>query len=102
MAREFAKSFYNSKEWINSRNGYIQSKNYICERCGGIATICHHKEHLTPNNIDDLEVTLKWDCLQAVCLDCHNRIHGNGDTTREGLMFDNNGNLIQAPSISKK
>lgn len=102
MAREFAESFYNSKEWIKCRNGYMQSKNYICERCGNVAEICHHKIELTPDNIDSPDITLNSDLLMALCLDCHNRVHGNGDTTREGLTFDSNGNLIQTPGIVEK
>lgn len=98
MAKEWARSFYNSDRWIKCRDSYMQSKKYICERCGEIAVICHHKIHLTPNNIDDPDITLNWDNLKAVCLDCHNRIHGNGENvTRKGLMFDDNGNLIKTP-----
>lgn len=102
MAREFAKSFYNSKEWVKCRDGYMQSKNYICERCGSVAEICHHKKHITTSNIGDPNITLSWDNLQALCLDCHNRVHGNGDTIQEGLTFDSNGNIIPTPGIIKK
>lgn len=34
MARDFAKSFYNSKEWIKCREAFKQSKFGVCERCG--------------------------------------------------------------------
>lgn len=97
MAKEWAESFYNSKAWIKCRNSFMESKYYVCEICNGIATICHHKEHLTPENINDPNVTLNWDNLQAVCHECHNKIHGNTNITREGLIFNDKGELIQAP-----
>lgn len=95
MARAFAEGFYHSKRWIKCRNGFMQSKNYICERCGNIATICHHIEHLSESNIDDPSVALSWDNLQSLCLDCHNRIHGKSEITQQGLKFDQGGNLIK-------
>lgn len=93
MAQDWAVSFYNSKAWIDCRNGYMQSKYYVCEVCKGTAVICHHKEWLTPMTIDNPNITLNWELLQAVCLDCHNRIHGNNNITVEGLIFDDEGNL---------
>lgn len=93
MAKEWAISFYKSKAWIDCRTGYMQSQHYICEVCKGTATICHHKEWLTPSNITDPNITLNWELLQAVCIDCHNKIHMSSDTTVDGLIFDKQGNL---------
>ena len=98
MAKDFAQDFYTSQKWIRCRDGYMQSKGYVCELCGDVAVICHHKEHLTPENINDPEVTLNWANLQAVCLECHNKIHFSTSPTREGLMFDKDGNLVQHTS----
>jgi len=102
MARAFAKSFYNSSAWIKCRASYIDSVNGLCEKClanGTIAPgeILHHKIELTPENINDPDITLGWDNLQYVCQDCHNKIHfGDPEILREGLCFDDNGDLIQA------
>lgn len=93
MAKDWAIDFYKSKAWIDCRNGYMQSKHYVCEICNKTATICHHKEWLTPENIHDPYITLSWDNLQAVCIDCHNRIHMSSSTTVEGLIFDEEGNI---------
>ncbi len=93
MAKDWAIGFYNSIAWIKCRTGYMQSQHYVCEVCKGTATICHHKEWLTPQNINDPMVSLNWDLLMAVCIDCHNRIHGNNDITIDGLIFDDEGNL---------
>lgn len=75
----------------------MQSRNYICERCGRLATIAHHKIHLNPSNINDPNITLNWDNLMAVCLDCHNSLHGNGGACVEGVSFDENGDPVYIP-----
>lgn len=94
MAREFALAFYKSKAWQQCRDAYFVSKYGLCERCGRPGLIVHHKIKLTPCNINNPEITLNWDNLQLLCLDCHNREHG-GASTAESLAFDENGNLIQ-------
>lgn len=93
IEREVSKPFYNSSAWIKCRDGYMQSKHYICERCGDVATICHHKEYITPDNIHDPYITLNWENLEAVCQTCHNQEHFGSKTIREGLTFDSNGNI---------
>lgn len=102
MAKEYARSFYSSSAWIKCRNSFMKSKNYICERCGGAAYIVHHKIHITPENINDTNITLNWDNLQALCLECHNTVHGNGPATIEGVSFDSNGDLIYNPPHQQK
>jgi len=97
MAKDYAKAFYNSKAWIACKNGYMQSQHYICERCGDIATVCHHKIHLTPENIHDPYITLNWERLEAVCITCHNLEHNSKGIIREGLAFDSQGNLVKTP-----
>lgn len=94
--KEYAKSFYNSPAWRKCRLGYMQSKNFRCERCGSPAHIVHHKQHITPNNIHDTSITLSWSNLEALCQDCHNREHNaNNAVCMEGLKFDENGNLVK-------
>lgn len=97
MAQEFAKSFYKSAAWVKCRNGYMASKHYICERCGGLAEICHHKVYITPKNIHDPSITLSWSNLEALCQTCHNQEHmSSGGICAEGLAFDESGNLVRA------
>lgn len=97
MEKKYSKGFYNSAQWIKCRNSFMKSKNYICERCGGVAKIVHHKKHITPMNINDFNITLNWDNLQALCLECHNIIHGNSQAMATGVSFDENGELIYTP-----
>lgn len=73
--KEWARSFYLSKSWEDTRNAYMLSQHRVCERCGEPAKICHHKTWLTPKNIRDAYITLGWDNLEALCQDCHNREH---------------------------
>ena len=53
MARDFAKAFYNSKEWQHCRDAYIEHVHGLCERCHRPGWIVHHKCYLTPANIED-------------------------------------------------
>ena len=103
MAKEWAKSFYSSKEWKECRVAYIDMVDGMCERClekekVNPGYIVHHKNHLTPDNINDPEVTLNFDELEYLCLDCHNEEHGVGsskEVTREGLIFNKHGELVE-------
>jgi len=94
--KEYAKEFYKGKAWIKCRLGYMQSQNYVCERCGKPAYIVHHKKYISPQNINDQGIILDWGNLEALCQDCHNKEHmGNSAVCMEGLQFDSNGNLIK-------
>ena len=95
MAQDWAKAFYKSMGWQKCRDAYIQSVFGLCERCQRPGDILHHKELLTPQNINDPNVTLAWESLQYLCQECHNREHG-GASTAEGLVFDGEGNLVEA------
>lgn len=96
MAKEWAKGFYDSRAWQDCRAAYILHKHGLCERCDSPGIIVHHKEELSPFNIDDPEVTLNWDNLELLCQDCHNKVHhGSGEVVGEGLTFDEHGDLIQ-------
>jgi len=101
MAQDYAVSFYKSVEWEKCRSAFMKSKNYICERCGRLAKICHHKTYITPQNINDPDITLSWDNLESLCQDCHTREHLSGEVCAEGLAFDSYGDLIHTPRVTK-
>ena len=74
------KKFYKSNEWERCRQAYISSVGGLCERCraNGVINpgyIVHHKEYITPENFTDPAVSLSFDNLEYVCLQCHNQIH---------------------------
>lgn len=98
--KPFAKKFYKSKAWLHCRDSYFQSKHGLCERCGDAGKIVHHTEYLTPHNINDPNISLNHELLELLCQTCHNKEHHGSsdyDVVREGLMFDENGDLVQAP-----
>lgn len=73
--------FYNSTEWKRCRESYKKSVGGLCEMCkarGKItpAKVVHHKIHLNAQNIDDVNLTLNFSNLMALCQDCHAEIHG--------------------------
>lgn len=102
MAKEWAKAFYKSKAWQKCRSGYIQSVQGLCETClkkGRVrpGKICHHTIYLTPENINDPNISLNWEYLRYDCQDCHNvEHHGSDESVAEGLAFDEAGDLVEA------
>lgn len=93
MAREFAKAFYNSKEWKAVRDYCIMRDHHACVYCGEPVEEVHHKIWLTPFNINDWNISLNPDNLISLCHDCHMKEHA---TAMENLYtFDENGMLIQ-------
>lgn len=82
--REFAKHLYSSKAWKKCRASYLRSVGGLCERClkKGLyvpAVIVHHKEWLTPDNINDPSVTMNFKNLEALCRECHEEEHAEGN-----------------------
>ena len=78
--REFAKSFYKSKIWQDTRNAYYNYAKGLCEEClkqgrYTVGEIVHHKEHITPENIENPEITLSFNNLELVCRECHCKLH---------------------------
>lgn len=78
--KDYAESFYKGKAWQRVRDDYVKSVGGLCESClaKGLIVhgeIVHHKEHITPNNINDEEVTLNTDNLILLCRSCHGEEH---------------------------
>lgn len=76
MAQRFAKRFYSSKQWQRCRQSYIERRITID---GGMCEICkkktgyivHHKQKLTPYNINNPDITLNFNNLRYECKTCH-------------------------------
>lgn len=69
--KEFAYEFYHSKGWKYARDNYIKKKIW-CERClkegrYNRAEMVHHKIYLTPDNINNPNITLMEDNFEALC-----------------------------------
>ena len=63
------------------------------------AEIVHHKIPLTPDNINDLSVSLSWDNLQALCRRCHAEVHEEIYASRKKRRYkiDKQGRVIILP-----
>lgn len=96
MAKDWAKDFYNSKNWKATRDSVLDTANYICSICKDRpAEIVHHIIWLTPVNINDINITLNKNNLVAACRECHALIHEGTENCAEGLTFNDRGELIK-------
>jgi 5-methylcytosine-specific restriction endonuclease McrA len=99
--------FYKSKAWKDCRAAYMHSVSGLCEECmkHGIikaADIVHHKITLDDEKARDPEIALNFANLQAVCIDCHNRLHGSKALPKRYKIVD--GELVitgDAPHASR-
>ncbi len=94
MAKEYAKNFYNSKAWQSCRASFIAKRIMIdgglCEHCkDSLGYIVDHKKEITPENINNVNITLNHDNLQYLCLKCHNTKTFSKDKRR--CTFDEEG-----------
>lgn len=84
--------FYDSRAWKDTRRNYKQSVGGLCEKClaKGLITpaeIVHHKIPLTVDNVSDLNISLSWDNLQALCRQCHAEEHEAMYAKRVGRRY---------------
>lgn len=105
MAREFARKFYGSRAWEKCRASYIVSVNGLCERCLANGKYVpgdevHHKIWLSPENINDPDITLSFENLELLCSSCHSKEHNEKySPVREGISFTETGDVIYTPPI---
>ena len=105
MAKEYAKDGYNSKAWKKTRKAYYTFRRGQCERCArefaagqrrlediNVGAIVHHKEYITPENLNDPTIALSFDNLELLCEDHHNKEH-KSKTKR--YRFDSKGHIIE-------
>ncbi len=95
MAKEFSKKFYNSSSWKKTRTAFFNHKFGLCELCNKVGEEVHHKIPITPQNICNSEITLNWDNLQLLCRSCHELIEEKARALKEGLFFDENGQIME-------
>ena len=105
MAREFARKFYGSRAWKECRASYIVSVNGLCERCLANGKYVpgdevHHKIWLSPENIDDPDITLSFENLELLCASCHSKEHmSKYRPLREGISFTETGDVVYTPPV---
>ena len=94
--KDFAKRFYKSIRWQNTRDAYMKSVGGLCERCSKAGLIVpgeivHHKTPLTPENIDDPDISLSWDNLELLCRQCHYVMH---NASKRRFVVDDAGHIL--------
>ena len=72
--------FYTTRAWRKSRESFLQEKGRLCEICMSKGLIepavhVHHKVPITPENLNDLRITLDHSNLMALCEECHQEQH---------------------------
>lgn len=103
MARySILQSFYASEQWQIFRMIIISERGLKCEYCGeeviraGDLTL-HHIIELTPENVNDVTISLNPENIMVVHHDCHNRIHN-----RFGYKPERNVYVVFGPPMSGK
>ena len=100
-------TFYRSKAWqallrkIKSER-LNQDGDIVCEYCGKpiikkFDCIGHHKIHLTPQNVNDVNVSLNPDNVALVHHRCHNQIHNKFFNQNDRKVY-----IVYGPPLSGK
>ena len=95
MAKSFSRKFYNTQAWVKTAKAFKQSKFGLCEKCGKPGEEVHHIIALTPDNINDPNITLNWNNLMLLCRSCHELIEEKAKATRDGIKFDEFGQVVE-------
>ena len=85
--------FYSSGAWKNCQKAYLKSVGGLCEKCKeeGLITpaeIVHHKIHLSPETINNPEITLSFSNLCALCRKHHGEEHRTSAPKRYRIEAD--------------
>ena len=80
VSKSFAKAFYNSKAWEETRSAYVAERLLVdgglCEMCReNVGEELHHIVPLNPTNINDYDICLNPKNLTFLCKDCHFKVH---------------------------
>ena len=80
--------FYNSAKWRKVRSSYLETKHWICEKCGRPAGFVHHIDELKESDyFENYEKCYGFANLMALCRDCHDRMpnHFLGHLGRQAI-----------------
>lgn len=107
MAKPFAKSFYSSRIWQECRDTYAAKRGWLCERClkRGVLSygeIVHHKIEITPDNINDVSVTLNFNNLELLCRQCHAEAHDKRLRHRRYIIGPDGEILVETAPMSNE
>ena len=97
MAKEFAKAFYNSKAWKETRQAVITRDRGRCQLCGKAGNEVDHIKELTEENINNAETALNLKNLRLLCHKCHTHKTREEKSIKKNsyvldkVVFDENG-----------
>ncbi|HEX2986084.1 MAG TPA: HNH endonuclease [Caproiciproducens sp.] len=100
---DILKSFYNSTRWRKFRESIIAERGPVCVDCHKIIAnskeieLDHDPIELTPENVNDVMISLNPDNVKVRCHDCHNKRHGRFCSQKMQGVF-----LIYGPPLSGK
>ena len=77
----WAEWFYKSAAWKHTRELAMKRDAYLCVDCAAKGKLTpaeevHHITPLTPDNINDPNISLAMGNLVSVCRECHKARHG--------------------------
>ena len=63
----------------------------------------HHKQYLNKSNIYDANITMGFENLELLCIDCHNKEHFElREFTEDGQLREQNNNVMDCVQVYKK
>lgn len=62
-----------------------------------LSTHSPSQKYITPNTINDPDITLNWSNLEALCMNCHTNEHLKSEICSNEVRFTDNGDLIKSP-----
>lgn len=94
-SKRIGDKIYHTQRWRKLRRYKYGREHGICEQCGEPGDIVDHIEEITPDNVNDPNITFNIKNLMLLCLSCHNKkTFKKHYPVREGMGFDEKGNLI--------
>lgn len=104
--KDYAAKFYKSNAWKQCRLNYFKSVGGLCEQClkKGLfvpAVIVHHKIHINEVNINNPNITLDHNNLEALCRDCHKQEHPEfgGKKLKKRYIIGKNGEIFPLDDV---
>jgi 5-methylcytosine-specific restriction endonuclease McrA len=101
MAKQWAEKFYHSIQWKRVRAEVLHANHYTCSNCYDRGSEVHHIIELTPDNIDDENISLNPSNLKCLCGRCHKKITQGyyGDIETAGYIFNERGEVVPMPPM---
>lgn len=70
---------------------------------GNLGYMVHHKQYLNKGNIYDANITMGFENLELLCIDCHNKEHFElREFTEDGQLREQNNNVMDCVQVYKK